>query len=97
MYPCQQRISEQFEEFHDKHPDVYEQLLTLALKLRDRGHTHYGMRALVEVVRFHRITSGKDAAGFKINNNFTPHYARLMMEREPELAGFFHTRKTVAP
>ena len=30
---------------------------------------------------------------WKINNNFAPHYARLIMEQEPDLKGFFEVRE----
>ena len=33
---------------------------------------------------------------FKCNNNYTAHYARLLMEQESELAGFFETRRAKA-
>jgi hypothetical protein len=30
---------------------------------------------------------------WKLNNNYTAHYARLVMNQEPDLAGFFETRQ----
>lgn len=30
---------------------------------------------------------------FKLNNNFRSHYARALMQRERELAGFFELRR----
>ena len=35
-------------------------------------------------------TTGDD---FKINNDFTAHYARLLMREHPALEGFFETRE----
>lgn len=96
-YTAQRSIADQFAKFHDEHPDVYEQLSSLAHEMRDRGFHHYGIATLFEVVRHHRHTSGKDDAGFKLNNNFRSHYARLLMEREHALKGMFHTRTLTAP
>lgn len=81
-----------FIKFHTDHPDVYEQIVSLARKIRDRGYERYGIATLFEVVRYHRATSGKDEDGWKLNNNFRSHYARLIMQQEPDLDGFFETR-----
>jgi hypothetical protein len=89
-------ITEKFEQFHADHPDVYDQLVELARRMRSRGHAHYGIATLFEVVRYHRHTSGKDADGFKLNNNYRSHYARLIMERERDLNGMFHLRELKA-
>ena len=32
------------------------------------------------------------ASEFKLNNNYRSFYSRLLMEQEPELAGYFETR-----
>lgn len=81
-----------FSEFHRENPDVYRELVKLARKLRDRGHAHYGIGALFEVVRFHRALETTDAV-YKLNNNHRSRYARLIMEQEPDLRGFFETRE----
>ena len=54
------------------------------------------MKMLFEVVRWNRLLRTGDR-GFKLNNNFTAYYARLLMEREPELRGMFETRKLGVP
>jgi hypothetical protein len=46
----------------------------------------------VEVVRFHRALETTDP-DFKLNNNYSSRYARILMDEEPELAGFFQTRE----
>ena len=89
-------IEERFRVFHEKNPQVYEEIVRLARIARKRGHTRYGIDLLLAVVRFrHDMRAGitPDASGFKLNNNYKPWYARLVMEREPDLAGFFETRE----
>jgi hypothetical protein len=77
--------------FHLENPQVYVELRSLALGLVDAGHSFYSIKGLFEVLRFkHAIkTTGKP---YKINNNLTPFYARLLMANEPRLVGFFKIR-----
>jgi len=84
-----------FWEFHKENPQVYDALKRLARNLIERGHDHYGIKALCEVVRFEHVMATRDPA-FKINNNYTALYARLLMKAEPELAGFFELRERIS-
>lgn len=79
------------ERFHRQHPEVYAALRRLALGKRRSGARRIGMKALWEVARW-ELECGDDE-GFKLNNNYTAWYARLLMEREPELAEAFETRR----
>ncbi len=84
-------IDTKFQEYHEANPHVYSGLKELALRLRKRGRQHYGIGALFEVLRYERaLTTVGDE--FKLNNNYRALYARLLMEDEPELNGFFATR-----
>lgn len=92
VYNEQMTIAERFEVFHAANPHVARLLAEMALDLRRAGRTHYGMKALVEVLRFqYNVRTVGDV--FKLNNNYTAHYARLLMEQYPELEGFFETRQ----
>lgn len=88
----QSKIEAAFWEFHREHPEVYEELRQLALDARRAGRRRIGMKMLFEVVRWNRLLRTGDR-GFKLNNNYTAYYARLLMEREPELRGMFATRR----
>lgn len=89
-------IQEKFEEFAEENPHVLVDLVDLARKLKDRGHTQYSMKGLFEVLR-HRHALKTTAEDYKLNNNFTAHYARLIMDQYPEFEGFFHLRGKGAP
>ena len=91
----QPSIEAAFLEFHAENPDVYRELRTLAHSLKAAGRSHYGIKALYEVVRFHRALQTTDDH-FKLNNNFTALYARMLMEQEPDLVGFFELRQRTA-
>ena len=84
-------LEAQFEEFHIENPHVYRELRKLALDMKTRGVEQYGIKSLIEVLRWHRVMTTSDPK-YKINNNWAPFYARLLMEQEPALRGFFETR-----
>tara|TARA_R100000329_G_scaffold125745_2_gene104308 strand:- start:427 stop:807 length:381 start_codon:yes stop_codon:yes gene_type:complete len=79
--------------FHQNNPAILLELRRLALQLKAAGHRKYSIKGLFEVLRFNAAikTTGKK---YKLNNNLTPFYARLLMETEPQLKGFFNTRKS---
>lgn len=83
---------EKFEEFHRENPHVYRELRQLALDLVEFGHERIGIGMLFEVLRWQRALRTTDD-DFKLNNNYRARYARLLMEREPRLAGKFEIRQ----
>lgn len=86
-------IQRDFEKFHKRHSWVYDELCRLARELQDRGHRHCSIGMLYEVVRWQEYRRTIDAGGFRLNNNYRSRYARLIMDREPDLAGFFEIRE----
>ena len=83
---------EKFESFHRANPKVYTSLRHLAMQLLAVGHTTYAIAGLFEVVRWQRAIQTSDI-DYKINNNYKPRYARLLMIEEPRLVGFFELRR----
>ena len=92
MQDAASAIHQQFLEFHRQNPEVYDELRRLALQLRQAGRKRYGLKGLFEVLRWQRALSTSGDA-FKLNNNYTAYYARLLMAHEPALVGFFETRE----
>lgn len=90
-----QSIQARFERFHAANPDVYQELVRLARKLRNQGLDKYGIVGLYEVLRYDRTLS-TDGKPFKLSNDFRSRYARLIMSQEPDLQGFFQTRELTA-
>ncbi len=86
------RAEEKFLKFHRENPHVYRIILEKTWKLWHAGHRHHGMKAIFESIRWDQKV-GTISDDFKLNNNFTPFYARLIMENEPKLRGFFQTRE----
>lgn len=65
-----------------------------ALRLRHRGFKHYGIKCILEAIRFDfALQLGADDDGFKVNNNYSSRIARDLMASYPELSCFFETRE----
>lgn len=84
-----------FRQFHRDNPHVYIQLVRLARRGRRSGATKLGIGQLFEVLRWRTMLATTDP-DFKLNNNYRAHYARLIMEQEPDLAGAFDLRRSYA-
>jgi len=85
-------IQDDFQRFHQENPQVYRELVRLARAWQSRrGTGKVGMKMLFEVLRWQLAmsTTGDD---FKLNNNYTSYYARLVMAENPDLRGLFQTR-----
>lgn len=72
---------------------VYASVRERALRLRDRGWTHFGIGALWESVRYDRAIAVGPEDGYKLNDHYRSRMARELMEREPDLADFFELRE----
>ncbi|MCA0270149.1 MAG: hypothetical protein LCH53_13180 [Bacteroidetes bacterium] len=85
-------LIERFVAFHRANPHVYDELARLARRAKSHGIRRYSIGGLFEIVRYdHAVSTRGDA--FKLNNNLRPYYARLLMERESDLKGFFACRE----
>ena len=84
-----------FYRFHKANPQVYQALKTMAFRALNKGKTKYSIRALWEIARWEDVVECRDPNQdtVKMNDHYVPHYARLLMENEPELEGFFDLRK----
>lgn len=83
---------ERFEQFHAANPQVFAWLRRMALEQKRDGRK-VGIRLLWERLRWDIATSTQSADANKLNNDYTRHFSRLLMEKEPELAGYFEIRE----
>lgn len=90
-YPKEASTEEKFWEFHRLNPHVYKAIVAEARHALDNNYK-VGINAICEHLRWHwrARTRGDD---YKLNNNWHPYYARLVMKRIPELDGFFELRE----
>lgn len=86
-------IQERFELFDRAHPDIYALFRQYAYELLRAGRKRYGAKSIIERIRWHMATSGKQDEDWKINNVYTSRYVRKLVEEHPEFEGFFELRK----
>jgi hypothetical protein len=91
-FDLETELDRKFEEYHQANPQVYRELVQLAMQARRRGRRKIGIKMLFEVVRWNRFLQTADDE-FKLNNNYHSRYARLLMQREPKLRGIFNLRE----
>lgn len=89
------RLEQDFADFHEKNPKVYELFKRFTFEAIRRGHKHFSSDAVVHRIRWETsvVTTTADV-DWKINNNLTPYYARKFMQDYPMYKGFFRTRET---
>jgi hypothetical protein len=89
-------LADRFDQFHEDNPDVYRVLVRLAREWISRtGRRHLGIKALCERARW-EIAIATNDPDYKINNNYTAFYARLIMLQEKDLRDIFHLRESEA-
>jgi len=93
----QSKIEAAFFKFHAEHPEVYEELVRVARRLRQQGWKRFGIKTIFEVVRYRGMVGDLGGRRPKLNNNYSAYYARLVMEQEADLAGVFNTRALGVP
>jgi hypothetical protein len=90
----QDRHTQPVLDFHQQNPQVYTELVRLARQAKDHGKEKMGIGMLWEVMRWNIfITTTDPNSNFKLNNNYRSRYARMIMQNEWDLTGFFETRK----
>lgn len=85
-------LGEKFERFHGENPNVYRTLVRLAREwVNQTGRSKIGIKSLYEVARWHLAIETSDPE-YRLNNNYTAFYSRLIMLRESDLDGVFDLR-----
>jgi len=91
--PGEHHLEDNFLRFHAQNPRVYQELVSLAFRWRERRPGEKcGIGMLFEVARWNLLisTAGEPV---KLNNNYRAFYARMIMEHEPDLDGLFELRR----
>lgn len=85
-------IAERFEEYHRDNPHVFRLFKKYSETAMERGYTRFSAKAVFERLRWHyqMETEGDD---FKLNNNYTAYYARMLMREDARFADFFELRE----
>jgi hypothetical protein len=89
-------VGQRFDEFHAANPNVYDTLVRLAREWIDTtGRRKLAIATLFERARW-EIALATNDPDYKINNNYKPYYARLIMARNQTLDGLFDLRASDA-
>lgn len=83
----------EFFDYHKQNPEVWVMFKRKALEAIRKGFEHYGSKGIFEIIRW-EMGGNIKADGFKLNNLYTPYYARLFEREYPQYRGFFRNRKT---
>lgn len=91
-YTCRwPSIQERFAAWLAKHEDIYAEFRVIAASLLDAGVHRYGAKAIVEIVRFHRVMSDKGPVA--VDNDFVSRMARKLVAEDARFREFFVMRK----
>ena len=92
LYDRARDIQADFERFHAANPEVYRLLVKFTRQVRDAGREQYSIDSIFHRLRWHYHIELRTEEPFKLNNNFTSRYARLIMAQEADLDGIFEVR-----
>jgi hypothetical protein len=90
------KIDRAFLTFHTNNPQILEMIVRYTRQLKGKGHTIFGMKAIFERIRWDYAIGTElsvDDKGFKISNDYTSRYARMVESQHPDLRGFFRTKQ----
>jgi hypothetical protein len=93
-----QTPAEKFEAFHRMNPGVYALLVALTRQyVQETGHRKVGFSLVYGAARWQwAIQTRDEASEQKLNNNYAPFYARMIMGRVQDLAEVYDLRTSVA-
>ena len=80
-----------FNEYHRQNPHIYQAFEKKTLEAISRGYKHCSAKGVFEILRWETAVAANHDE-YKINNNYTPFYARLFMKNHPEHQEFFRVR-----
>jgi hypothetical protein len=90
------QIDRAFIVFNNNNPQILEMIVRYVRQLKAKGHKVFGMKAIFERIRWDYAVGTEQSEsdkGFKISNNYTSRYARMIESQHPDLKGFFRTNQ----
>ena len=78
---------EKFQRYHAENPQVWKEFKRAAFEAWNAGIRKYGAKGIMEQVRWH--TAIQTQGSFKVSNNFTAYYARILAQKHPQFKEFF--------
>ncbi len=88
-------INIDFQRFHIENPNIYALFQKEVFRAIKAGRTRISARTVMEFIRWGIYVETTDEAGYKINNNHIPFYARMFINDHPEHEKLFDLRGQV--
>lgn len=82
----------QFVQYDTANPQIWRLFVAFAFDRIGRGFKHYGARDILHRIRWDTEISEDVGSGFKVNNIWSPYYARKFHAMFPQHDGFFRLR-----
>lgn len=86
------QFPEEFENWLGDNTHIWEAFVAEAQKVRARGFQKYSTKTIIHFLRHHSAVAEASSAGWKINNNHSPYFARLFDLRYPSMSGMWEYR-----
>jgi len=94
-YKIKESIQERFLAYHAANPEVYDAIVNIARRIKERGLKKVGIGLIWERLRwlsYMKIDDQQEAEKYRFPNDYRSRYARMVMEREADLRDLFNTR-----
>jgi len=94
-YKIKESIQERFLAYHAANPEVYDAIVSIARRIKERGLKKVGIGLIWERLRwlsYMKIDDQQEAEKYRFPNDYRSRYARMVMEREVDLRDLFNTR-----
>lgn len=85
----------EFKKFHASNPHVYVLFKKFALEACERRR-RFSARTVLHRMRWYSNVESEEPAGFKVNDHWSPFYARLFEVEFPQHADLFNKRPAAA-
>ena len=85
-----------FTAFDAANPHLWEMFVRFTFEKIGQGLQHFGARDVLHRIRWETDVAEDSEPGMKINNIWSPWYARKFHQTYPQHAGFFRTREAKA-
>jgi hypothetical protein len=85
------KFNEKFDEFDKDNPEVWQMFVRFTFELISKGRTRYSARGVFHRIRWETALTTDDQV-YKLNNNWSPCYARKFHQSFPEHGEFFKLR-----
>lgn len=91
-YTCRMATTEErFERFLQRNPGIYAGFCQVARDLRGRGISHFGAKAILDVMRYQAAMVGEKQP--ECDNDYLAWMARKLTSEDARFAEFFETRR----